>query len=87
MANYFDAYATKFRLHDNIRFNTSVNKVRRNASDTAWDVHITDADGESVLTFDKVVFGHGNESVPKWPSMTNRKAFKGIVIHGQAYRG
>lgn len=62
-------------------------KVIRNSSDAAWDIYIEDEGEVSVLTFDKVVFGHGNESVPRWPPMPNRDKFKGSVIHGQAYKG
>ena len=87
MAKYFDSYTAHFSLHEHIQFNTTVHKVVRNASDSAWDVHVTNRDGQSVLAFDKVVFGHGSESIPKWPPMPNKDKFEGAVIHGQSYKG
>lgn len=41
IAGYFRSYATHFGLHQRIRLNTSVEKVIRNPSDTARDVHVT----------------------------------------------
>ncbi|KAI2602554.1 FAD/NAD(P)-binding domain-containing protein [Hypoxylon sp. NC1633] len=86
IAYYFNSYASKFNLRRHIRFNTTVNRVTRNDSDSAWNVHVTSLDGEAILSFDKVVFGHGCESVPRWPPMANRDKFKGVVIHSQAYK-
>ncbi|KAI1085355.1 FAD/NAD(P)-binding domain-containing protein [Whalleya microplaca] len=86
-ADYFELYALHFNLQAHIRFNTTVRRVTRNASDDGWDVHITKPDGDSVLSFDKVVFGHGCEHVPIWPPMSNRYKFKGTVVHSQAYKG
>ncbi|KAI1134834.1 FAD/NAD(P)-binding domain-containing protein [Hypoxylon sp. FL0543] len=86
VAEYFDSYASHFNLHGHMRFSTTVRKVTRNSSDNAWDVHITNPDGDAVLSFDKVVFGHGCESVPVFPAMPNRDKFKGLVIHSQAYK-
>lgn len=86
MAEYFNSYARHFNLQDHVRFRTTVKRVIRNTSGSAWDVHITNSDDEAVLSFDKVVFGHGCESVPIWPPMPNRRKFKGTVMHSQAYR-
>ncbi|XXH04322.1 hypothetical protein Hte_010736 [Hypoxylon texense] len=83
---YFDSYARHFSLLDHVRFNTTVNRVTRNTSGNAWDVHVTNSNGEAILCFDKVVFGHGCESVPVWPPMPNRDRFKGLVMHSQAYK-
>ncbi|KAI0004849.1 FAD/NAD(P)-binding domain-containing protein [Xylariaceae sp. FL0662B] len=85
-AKYFESYASHFKLRDFIRFNTIVRRVIRNTSDNGWDVHITNSDGESVLSFDKVVFAHGCEHAPVFPPMSNRHMFKGTVIHSQAYK-
>ncbi|KAI1393138.1 FAD/NAD(P)-binding domain-containing protein [Hypoxylon trugodes] len=86
VAAYFNSYASHFNLQDHVRFNTTVRKVTRNAADTAWDVHITNPDGDAVLSFDKVVFCQGAETTPSWPSLPNRDKFKGVVIHSQAYK-
>ncbi|KAI1105700.1 FAD/NAD(P)-binding domain-containing protein [Jackrogersella minutella] len=83
---YFNCYASHFNLHDHVRFNTTVNKVTRSMNDDAWDVHITNPDGDAVQSFDKVVFGHGCDSVPVWPTLPNRDIFKGVVMHSQAYK-
>ncbi|KAI0834529.1 FAD/NAD(P)-binding domain-containing protein [Hypoxylon sp. FL0890] len=86
VAEYFNSYASNFNLQDHMRFNTTVRRVTRNASDNAWDIHITNIDGDTILSFDKVVFGHGCESAPVFPSIPNRDKFKGLMIHSQAYK-
>ncbi|KAI1373068.1 FAD/NAD(P)-binding domain-containing protein [Hypoxylon crocopeplum] len=86
VAEYFNSYVSHFSLQDHVRFNTTVRKVIRDTSDTAWDVHITNLEGDAVLSFDKVVFGHGCDSVPAWPLMPNKDKFKGVVMHSQAYK-
>ncbi|KAK8099707.1 dimethylaniline monooxygenase 2 [Apiospora kogelbergensis] len=86
VAEYFHQYAVHFKLLEHVRFQTTVRKVFRNAADDGWDIHITDVDGDKILSFHKVVIGSGNESKPSWPSMPGRDKFKGILIHGQAYR-
>ncbi|KAK7977012.1 hypothetical protein PG988_004502 [Apiospora saccharicola] len=85
-AKYFEGYASHFGLHQHVRFGTTVHKVVRNKADTAWDIYMTDANGDSIQTFDKVAFCHGCESVPSLPPMPNRARFAGQVIHAQAYR-
>ncbi|KAI2470462.1 FAD/NAD(P)-binding domain-containing protein [Annulohypoxylon bovei var. microspora] len=86
MQEHFSSYASHFHLLDHVRLNTTVRRVTRNTSEDAWDVHVTDLEGDATLSFDKIVFGHGCESVPVWPSMPNRDKFKGEVIHSQAYK-
>ncbi|KAI8960427.1 hypothetical protein F5Y11DRAFT_269479 [Daldinia sp. FL1419] len=86
VAEYFDSYAAHFNLKQYMRFNTTVRRVNRNASNSAWDVHITNSNGDAILAFDKIIFGHGCESVPVWPELSNRDKFKGVVIHSQAYK-
>ncbi|KAK8102223.1 hypothetical protein PG984_015369 [Apiospora sp. TS-2023a] len=86
VGEYFHSYAVHFKLLEHVRFQTTVKKVLRNSADDGWDVHITDTDGNRILPFHKVVFGSGNESIPSWPSLPGRDKFKGIVIHGQAYK-
>ncbi|KAI1157378.1 FAD/NAD(P)-binding domain-containing protein [Nemania serpens] len=86
VAEYFKSYASHFNLYPHVRFGTIVQRVTRNASDDAWDVHITNSEGSTVLSFDKVVFGHGCESIPLWPPMPSRDKFKGIIMHGQSFK-
>ncbi|KAI8629676.1 FAD/NAD(P)-binding domain-containing protein [Xylariaceae sp. FL1651] len=87
VAKYFESYASHFNLHRHVYFRTTVKKVTRNSAKNAWNVHITDPEGSKVLLFDKVVFGHGCESVPLWPPMSNRGMFRGMIIHGQSFKG
>ncbi|KAI0151658.1 FAD/NAD(P)-binding domain-containing protein [Xylariaceae sp. FL1272] len=87
VAEYFEGNASKFGLHPHIRFGSTVNRVTRNEADDKWDVHITTAKGAQTLPFDKVVFGHGTNGIPSYPSMPNRNKFKGTVIHGQSFKG
>ncbi|KAK8071466.1 hypothetical protein PG997_011669 [Apiospora hydei] len=77
---------SKFVLLEHVRFGTTVRKVLRNSADDGWDVHVTDADGDRTLPFHKVVFGSGNETIPSWPRLPGRDKFKGVLIHGQAYK-
>ncbi|KAI0967297.1 FAD/NAD(P)-binding domain-containing protein [Xylaria arbuscula] len=85
-AEYLEAYARHFNLHDRCRFNTTVRKILRNADLSKWEVYITNDSGDDVLTFDKVVLAHGSEGLPVNTPMPNRQRFEGIVIHAQAYR-
>ncbi|KAI1502503.1 flavin-binding monooxygenase-like-domain-containing protein [Biscogniauxia marginata] len=86
VAKYFDAYASHFELHRHVRFGTTVKKVTRNSSDNGWDVYITNSGGDSIMLFDKVVFGTGNQNIQMCPPIPSRDKFKGTVIHSQAYR-
>ncbi|KAI1451417.1 FAD/NAD(P)-binding domain-containing protein [Annulohypoxylon moriforme] len=86
MNEYFNSYASHFNLHDHVHFNTTVKRVTRNTSKDVWDVHITNPEGNTTLSFDKVVFSHGSQTVPSWPPMPSRDKFKGEVIHSQAYK-
>ncbi|KAI0868985.1 FAD/NAD(P)-binding domain-containing protein [Hypoxylon argillaceum] len=86
VAEYFKSYASHFNLYPRVRFNTTVHKVTRNSTDDGWDVHITNSDGPSVLSFDKVVLAHGCESLPLWPPMPSRDKFRGIIMHGQSFK-
>ncbi|RMJ12734.1 hypothetical protein CDV36_007615 [Fusarium kuroshium] len=83
---YFESYAKHFELHKHISFGTTVKKVLRNESQEKWDIYITGPDGDKILSFDKVVFGNGCESVPVWPSMPGRDMFTGTILHSQAFR-
>ncbi|KAI1093222.1 FAD/NAD(P)-binding domain-containing protein [Rostrohypoxylon terebratum] len=86
MHEYLDSYASYFNLKDHVHYNTTVKKVIRNMSKDIWDVHVTNLEGDSILSFAKVVFGHGSQSVPVWPSIPNKDKFKGEVIHSQVYK-
>lgn len=86
VAEYFQAYARHFQLEQHIRFRTTVRRVLRDKLDSGWNVQVSGPDGESTLHFDKVVFGNGCETVPKWPPMPGKEKFKGTVLHGQSYR-
>ena len=86
VAEYFQAYARHFQLEQHIRFRTTVRRVLRDKLDSGWNVQVSGPDGESTLHFDKVVFGNGCETVPKWPPMPGKEKFKDTVLHGQSYR-
>lgn len=58
----------------------------RNKSQEKWDIYVTGPDGDKTISFDKVLFGNGCESVPVWPSMPGRDMFTGTILHSQAFR-
>ena len=58
----------------------------RNEPEEKWDIYVAGPDGDKTLSFDKVVFGNGCESVPVWPSMPGRHIFTGTILHSQAFR-
>ncbi|RYP24942.1 hypothetical protein DL765_000170 [Monosporascus sp. GIB2] len=77
VAEYFQLYATHFKLKQHVRFKTTVRRVLRDQLDQGWNIHITGPDGDEVLHFGKVVFATGSDTVPVWPSMARREEFKG----------
>ena len=86
VAEYFEAYAKHFQLMPHIRFQTNVGRVVRDKLDQGWNVHVTGPDGDEVHYYDKVVFGTGSDTMPRWPQMPGRGKFQGSVIHGQQFR-
>lgn len=87
VAQFLQAYASKFQLHQHIQFNTTVRVVLRDDADAGWNIHIVKEDKEEeVVHFDKVVLATGSDTLPVWPQMPGRNEFQGTVIHGQSYR-
>lgn len=86
LAEYFEAYAKHFQLEPHIRFSTTVTKVIRDEQDRGWNVHTKGLNGDEILYYDKVVFGNGSDTLPKWPPLPGRERFNGAVIHGQQFR-
>ncbi|KAK4158781.1 flavin monooxygenase-like protein [Cladorrhinum sp. PSN259] len=88
VAQFLQAYASKFQLHQHIQFNTTVRVVLRDDADAGWNIHIVKEgeEEEEVLHFDKVVLATGSDTLPVWPQMPGRNEFQGTVIHGQSYR-
>lgn len=70
---------------DHIVFNVTTNKVVRNTSQNKWDVYFKGPQGESIASFDKVVFSHGANHIPIWPSTPGRENFSGLVMHSQSF--
>ncbi|KAI1744647.1 FAD/NAD(P)-binding domain-containing protein [Xylaria scruposa] len=87
VAEFLQAYAAKFHLHQHIRFNTTVRVILRDDANDGWNVHIIkENDEDEVLHFDKIILATGADTLPIWPQMPGRDKFKGTVIHGQSYR-
>lgn len=79
VSDYFDRYARKHDLLSRCRFNTSVEKIRKN--DKGWDVL---SRTDETFFCDKLIVSTGLASRPKWPQIPNVDPdFKGPVIHSR----
>jgi dimethylaniline monooxygenase (N-oxide forming) len=83
MAAYLQAYAARFDLTADIRFNSPVEKVESTskADRNAWYVTVR---GCAKERFDSLVVASGHQGVPKHPPF--EKDFEGHYLHAHQYR-
>jgi dimethylaniline monooxygenase (N-oxide forming) len=90
--DYLEAYASRFKVLEHIRFKTEVARVvPRPDQKPGWRVHVRDlADGsETAHDFDFVVVCNGIFSLPQVPEIAGRREFEaagGIVLHSSQLR-
>ncbi len=82
---YLMRYAEAFDVLPHIRFNTTVEAVRRNPSG-AWTVCVRDAQGSREETFDSVAVCSGLHQNPHTPDLPGRESFSGETMHSAQYR-
>lgn len=82
---YLERYAQMFEVWANIRFRTSVSKVRKAPDDIGWMLTVEYDGGISEETFDFVVVCTGLFSnKPHMPSFPGQGDFEGKIIHVSA---
>jgi cation diffusion facilitator CzcD-associated flavoprotein CzcO len=77
---YFQDYARHFGLYEHIQFNTSIEKIERDA-DGLWDVTLSN--GET-RRYGGLIIANGHNWSPKWPDYPGQ--FDGIALHSCQYK-
>jgi hypothetical protein len=80
IAEYFQAYAEKFRLLPHIRFETRVERVEPSAGGYL----VTTSDGASAR-YDAVIVANGHHWLPHFPEPAFPGVFEGTTLHSSAY--
>jgi len=87
IAAYFDAYAERFGLAEQISFNTEVIGVE--PVDGEWAVTVEDAEGKRVTEhYRAVLVANGHHWDPRWPEppFPGADVFEGEQVHAHYYR-
>jgi cation diffusion facilitator CzcD-associated flavoprotein CzcO len=80
---YLEATADKYRVRDNIRFNTAVTAARWDDAAQLWRVETSDG---RVTTARVFVSGMGGLHVPQFPDLPGRESFAGASFHSAQWR-
>lgn len=88
--DYLNQYADYFGLRPYLKLSTVVSAVRRNNTDTKWEL-VTQVTGsesdpdlsgeEEIVLFDKVIVAVGPHSIPEMPELRGRDRFQGSILH------
>jgi len=84
--DYLHRYADFFQLMKNIQFGTEVKHLKRDSSDSTWEIEIEKDEQVETCRFDAIAICSGvfqNSFVPKIPGLDR---FKGQTIHSSEYR-
>lgn len=83
---YFESYATRFKLQDHIRFDRKVETVKK--IDEKWQVKVTNLRDNSIEIeeFDFLITASGLHSKPRIPDVDNSSEFEGILMHSSKFR-
>lgn len=83
---YMQDYADHFDLGKRIRFNTSVEGLRRIDNEAKWELSIKLEDGSNhTEQFDKVIIATGSQTTSIMPTFEGADLFKGGIIHSSSY--
>ena len=91
---YLNQYARRFDLSKYIRFNTTVQEIKKATdynSTGRWEVYSKEkANGNDSETrveiFDAVMVCNGHHSEPAWPSFSGMETFSGLKVHSRFYK-
>jgi cation diffusion facilitator CzcD-associated flavoprotein CzcO len=83
MLDYFNAYATHFKLLPKVVLNTRVESARR-LDDGSWSVETTGPEGKRVETFDYLIVCSGHHRDPLMPEYPG--TFTGRTLHSREYK-
>lgn len=86
MCEYIKAYAAHFDLMRDVRLNTSVQWIERNAEDTKWRVCTCHEGKEEICEFDRIAVCNGLSSKAVTPDFEGVEKFKGKMMHVQSFR-
>jgi dimethylaniline monooxygenase (N-oxide forming) len=86
VAKYFDDYAERFGLKEQITFNTEV--VSAAPVGDGWEVTVDGAGGRRTETYRAVVVANGHHWKPRWPEppFLGAEEFEGEQMHVHHYR-
>jgi len=79
-------YCQHYDLLENIVFNSTVKLARRNDGDTAWLLDVETDGTLGTVEFDRLAFCNGYQTRANIPTFEGQDAFKGTVMHAQAFR-
>ena len=82
MQRYLLGVADKYKLRDQMRFNTKVEALVYDDKTSLWTVTVRNADGSTEdLVVNAVINGHGPVNRFKWPEIAGLHDFNGPVVH------
>jgi dimethylaniline monooxygenase (N-oxide forming) len=82
---YLTRYCETFNVTSHIRFNTTVESVKR-CSDGSWSVETRNGDVRNNEQFAAVAICSGLHQYPSLPKLRGQETFVGTVFHGAQYR-
>ena len=87
MYRYFRNVAENYGIMDNVRLETTVEKLVFDEAANIWKVTVKNADGtEEVIQANAVINGHGVNHTPRIPDIPGLDRFAGPVVHTAAWR-
>ena len=82
MQKYLVSVADKYKLRDNIRFNTKVKSLIYSEDNCTWSVLVEKADGKTeIIIANAVINGHGVVNRWKYPDIEGLHDFDGPMMH------
>lgn len=86
MQRYMLEVADKYRIRDQVRFDTRVESLIYNEQSGLWTVTVRRPDGTSEdIVANAVINGHGPVNRYKWPDIAGLSDFAGKIVHTAAW--